>query len=570
MSFFLKSTKLSKIWFYLIYLLAFFMPFQNLLVQFLTKRLGAGAFVASLKDAFLLLIMILLSAEILRMSLVLKKNLKSSKTQTKKLWYKIFLPLILVLILNILAFLSSFVFNTFNFRAFIFGYYFELWWLDFFALVAVYLNFFELETKLQNQFKKDIQIFSSQNEQNFDSNSKLISPQNPFPNIEQNTEQNFAEFHKQTQISNFPTKLDSFWLELKDFRFNLNKIIATSFLLVSLVAGLSLVFGQSQVLGFFGYGAEVDPQSLISSSNACHQWDYQINVCRISGTFSHPLHFATYLLLILPIFLSNIFDPKNSKKIQIFYSILTFLNLFLILASFSRFAILGLFSLFTFLAVFYLHKKNFLPLKFAKIIFGLALFISCVSGILVLNLNFEKLSNYLPKALIKPSSSTIHARLISANTEIFVKGESKILTGYGIGVSGSAARQKYQDVQKNPIYQKFSYVAFKWGLLPEPMLLPDNWFLQTTLNAGVFYTLVYLVLIFLPIVDIRKIFAAKIWNTDLLLQTLPIFGFLSVFIGNLLQHLWENQTVVFYWVLIFILFKLILLENQKNLHAKAL
>ena len=102
-------------------ILVIWLPISNLVVQYVVNVLKGTTLVANIKDVLILGLMINLGIDIIKMI----KGQKLSKLLLPCL------PLILILVLNILALGSSFIFNRVGIKTFVIGYYFELFWLDY-------------------------------------------------------------------------------------------------------------------------------------------------------------------------------------------------------------------------------------------------------------------------------------------------------------------------------------------------------------------------------------------------------------------------------------------------------
>jgi len=407
-----------------------------------------------------------------------------------KILIKIGLPLILILTMTIIILFNSFLLNKTELYVFILGFRFELFWLWFFAVVACFLN-----------LKKELSLS----------------------------------------------------LEIK-FRKGLLKSVLTGFGLVSIVVILGLGLGQTRVLGFFGFGI-ARANSLVSTAPTCHVIDFGQSDCRLSGTFSTPNHFSGYLLLILPVLLAGFLDARKLKKSKesLFHLVLIIFNFSFIFLSFSRFALLGLIVFLSFAVIFHLHKK-YLKEALSKVLVIASLLVPIFIGIVAINLDPEISSRYLPSAIAKPSSTIEHYRRTTASLEILKQNPNILITGFGLGSSGPSAKPNYVNISNNPIIQKYAFIAFQKGLIPDDLLIPENWYLQLVLNGGLIYTFLYLWLIFYVFKDFGKLIFSK-FKSDLETQikVFYLIGFFAIIVGNLFLHLWENQTIALYWSIIFVM-----------------
>jgi hypothetical protein len=476
-------------------ILCLLLPINNLIIQTSTKIFGFSEYVALWKDVIVFPVLFILSLNIVLILVELLSGKDFYQKHKKNIWLAL-LPIILVIMLNIWTIITSFFINQVELRAFVFGYYFELWWLNLFGLLVSWWHLSEIKYKY------------------------------------------------------LTTESHAFFTEWKNFFKQLTVAIVAGFVPVILITSLSWILGQDKVLSVFGYGVTSSSDNLIGTSLTCHKIDYQVEGCRSSGTFTHPLHFSSYLLIILPVFLILTYYIKKFSKRIIFIS-LVFLTLLFIFLSVSRFALLGLSVSFASIILYYAHQNKIIKLLLAKVFLSIVILISVFGGLLVLNINPEEVSKILPEAIVKPSSTTWHYRHIRSAIDTIDAIDGQAWYGLGLGVSGSAARPKYQDLEKNIIYRDYGYIAYKWGFLPPDFLLPDNWFLQTILNGGYIYTLIYFLVILIPMFGIYKFYKSSVWADSIQFELIASIAFLSIFIGNLLQHLWESQTLVIFWSLIY-------------------
>ncbi len=472
---------------YNIYVLVVVLAINNLIIQVFTKNLGGNSLVALYKDILLIPILIYFLIDIFRLGFKYF-SYNNSKIQL----VKVFFPLIVLIILHILIFLASFVFNQVSsFGALIFGYYFELWWV---VLLALYLNWYNLNKLLNKEFKQ-------------------------------------PEFFQ-----------------------GLTSSFAFGFILVALVMIPSLIFGQENVLPFFGYGKEVAESSFVSTTPICHRIDHDILTCRASGTFTHPIHFAAYLLFILPVFVIS--AVKSQGKLRWLYICLVFLNIVFNLFTVSRFSLLGLIVLASSFGVIWIFNKTKLKsLKqkniLAKLAIAVFILVQLFIGLVFINLDPQETSKYLPAFITKPHSTTWHYRHFRSSVDFVLADLNKISTGYGLGTSGSATRDKYQDVEQNYIYLNYAEQAGRWLIPLRQSLLPDNWVLQVLLNGGIIYTLFYFILVFYPLQSLWLFFkSGDVFDRISFFNLLFGSTFLSIFVGNLFLHLWENQTIAVYWTMV--------------------
>jgi len=111
------------------------------------------------------------------------------------------------------------------------------------------------------------------------------------------------------------------------------------FVLSTLVTFATIVFGQENILPFFGFGKE--SLGNLTTAPLAHLidgggWN---SAFRLSGSFSTPNHFAGYLLIIFPVLSLGIL---LDKKFQLLYKLALLASFGFIILSFARFAWLGL------------------------------------------------------------------------------------------------------------------------------------------------------------------------------------------------------------------------------------
>lgn len=416
-----------------------------------------------------------------------KVHEKKYKFELRNKW-----PLATVTLLTIISILSSFWLNEIEVSEFIVGFRFELWWLWFFAVTFTWWRTI----------------------------GKYLD---------------LSKFFKQFKIA-----------------------IYIGFVLAAIIALVGLALGQPTVSNLWNADATTTTESLLTPAPDCHVVDYQVSGCRLAGPFSTPNHFVGYLLLILPIFLTSFLDWwKQTNRKWYLNPIADLTSILLILLfvalSFSRFAWLGLTMFAGFLlilaAIHWLPKKPWVNLA-AKIDFFTVLLIPLFIATVAVNLSTETIRELaLPEALVKPSSTTLHARHTNSAIQIITNHPKKLLTGWGLPSAGSAAKEQFVSQEDNEMIQANRTVAFQNGLRPADLAIPENWFLQLILNGGLAYFLLYTAIILIPIwsllQDILKFDVNKPPYKNLLFG----LAFFSVILGNLLLHIWENQTVALYWTM---------------------
>lgn len=518
----LDTMAINKLIRILFYILATILPVQGLLVKFLTNKLGFSQWLALWKEVLILIIIISLFGFICRLLWVKYKNLQPSGVIMYV--FKNTKLLLVLFFLNVVIILNSFVFNSTDLKVFFYGYRFEIFWLILFVLIATWLN--------------------------------LTAENNLLLGIKKN-----------------------------EFINNLKIAVFLGFSLCSVVSLFSIAFTENKVFEWFDSASKVATQnSLLFQSRPCTEADYGSEICRLSGGFSSPNHFAGYLLLVLPIFIVTwigyyqkwrLYITENTLNKKVFkfekrnpilplllISLAILLNAIFTALTISRFAWLGLLVFIGLLIIYFGHYLKLYNLFLAKILIGILFFIPAFIGILAINIDPEITSKNLPVALAKPSSTTGHYRQTTAGIEV-LNTSGRYLQGFGLGASGSVATSVYQDLDQNPIVKNYAEIAYKNGLSRDRITIVENWYLSVFLNGGLFYTFLYLVIVFYPISRFYNFFKGKHFGIKELRYLLFVSGFFAILIGNLFLHIWENQTITIHWSLLFIL-----MQERYNLTEK--
>ncbi|MBC7471846.1 MAG: hypothetical protein H7196_01070 [candidate division SR1 bacterium] len=333
--------------------------------------------------------------------------------------------------------------------------------------------------------------------------------------------------------------------------------IYLGFLPVLLVSYLTIILGQEKVLGFFGFGisnskflADIPISHVVDGGG----WN---NFLRLSGTFTTPNHFAGYLLLILVFFLYHTFiERSNIKKLTFGFS--TFSIVLFIFLSFARFAWLAIVGWVIILSAYYLVKNK----RLQKLCFITGLLLPLFIGIVAINLPEEFLQKSIPSFIAKPSSTAFHARRTFATLEVLSTQPNKLLTGYGLGASGPAAKDQYTLITQNPLYKNNIDTALKYYLKPEEIVIPENWFIQLVLNGGLIYAFLYSIIVLLPLYKLLKNLFDNRVNINAF-EVYILLGMFSILIGNLFLHLWENQTIVIYYSLLILFMYKPMIDSSK-------
>jgi hypothetical protein len=305
-------------------------------------------------------------------------------------------------------------------------------------------------------------------------------------------------------------------------------------LLISL--GLTLIIlliGQNRFFTFIGIGsgsikefAELMPTQVVDGGG----WS---NLQRISGTFTTPNHFAGYLLIMLGVVVE--YGYLHLKRYQHVFVILS--TSLAIIFSFARYAWL---ILIVFFGV-WLVKKLILNSNTKVFLYSILYILPIFIGTVAINLPESVLQKNLPTFISKPSSTTFHARRTNAALDVLTKNSEITLKGYGLGASGPAAKEVYSSLENNRLYSENIPIALKRFLEPREIIIPENWFLQLSLNGGIGYALLYSIFVLLPLLFTTK--------KQFTIPNYLWIGLYGIVIGSLFLHIWENHTIAIFFAI---------------------
>lgn len=333
--------------------------------------------------------------------------------------------------------------------------------------------------------------------------------------------------------------------------------VVVGFALVNILSAGSLVFGPVDFytsLGIEGGWERVGEVRL--QSPLCHSVDTIGDDCRLTGGFATPNNFAGYLLLILPIFLVEAYSSyltKERQKVAIWLGLSGWIVVSIFL-SYSRFAYLSLGMMALLLgykAIQIKFRKNHSELQKGLIIL---LSIPVVLLAIFLSIGYQEIiDSPLPTSLTKPGSTIDHYKKTKANYEAALNKFPEILVkGYGLGQSGTIAKPQYKDVEATPIVEENLEIAAKYEIKPWEFPVPENWYLQLVLNGGLLYALFYVMLISRPL--------KYLWGDSKRIFILSL-GLYTIFVGNLILHIWENPVISIYFVLMLLFIKVVELRK---------
>lgn len=321
---------------------------------------------------------------------------------------------------------------------------------------------------------------------------------------------------------------------------------------VVLLTITSIVVGSQNLYTFLNYKEGLEGVNKVSSL-FCHSIDATGAGCRLSGGFNNPNHFASYLVLVIPVIAYYLVNNKN-----LFFRIANFVLLInLIIFSFlnySRFAWLSLGITFIIFIINLIQNYNIKLRSISKIAIGLTISISFFVSFVIFLLPFNStVNNQLPYFLSKPGSTETHHKLTNIAKDIIINNlPNSIYAGYGLGQSGPAAKSDYVKVEELKIVKENVAIADKYLIYPVKIPITENWYLQLILNGGLIYFIIYCFIVFRPI---KELFSNNQLNFYL---ALSIFG---IIFGNLFLHLWESSVTALYFSLI----TLIIYQNKKTI-----
>jgi hypothetical protein len=350
-------------------------------------------------------------------------------------------------------------------------------------------------------------------------------------------------------------------LNLRTFRL----LFSFSFFGIVIISLASFAVGINNFYSSLGYTDFSSQGTVFLNSPACHVISAQDTKCRLTAGFSSPNHFAAYLLLVLGVFISSLYSKIKIKKYQnIYIEVLTIIfSIVMIVLSFSRYALISVAVVGLVYILLLIYNKL---QKYSKIFKG-GLLLSVLSPVFLLFfILFSSLSLIqslnLPDFILKAGSTTDHYKQKNAAWAIITKNPKNFFVGYGLAQSGSVAQPQYNDSVNLPnIILENLDIAEEYDVLFYVMPIPESWYFQLILNGGIFYFILYMLLAIEPLKplfrEIIKLGRQEIEWADI------IFGlaFLGIFIGNLFLHIWENQAVSIYFVLIYLYWQLFKSNN---------
>jgi hypothetical protein len=356
------------------------------------------------------------------------------------------------------------------------------------------------------------------------------------------------------------------WLRLK--RAGLAMIFNQKSFLIPIYLGLigsliicliSFIFGTENFYTSLGYGYSASSADIISAPT-CHVIDYAATSqnCRLVGGFSSPNHFSAYLLLVTSFLIFQIYKAhKNLASLVVNFGCLLSCIL-LIYFTYSRYALIVLVVWLGIYLGYFLYIKIHKYKPIFKTFFGLIVVSPVLFLIsLVSFFNADSIQNISgPVSITKPSSTTQHYRQKNIAIEIITKNPKNLLIGYGLGQSGPTAQKSYNLDSNRPIIRENYAIADKYTTFRDEVAIPENWYFQLILNGGIVYFILYMIIITQPLKglfqEISNLGKKEIQWADIIFG----LGFLGVFVGNLFLHIWENQAVSIYFVLVYIYYQL--------------
>lgn len=277
--------------------------------------------------------------------------------------------------------------------------------------------------------------------------------------------------------------------------------------------------------------------------------------------------------------LLSLFKEKNlSLAFLVANIILSLSTLILIYFTYSRYTLIALSVILSIYLGYFLYSGLKASIKssklnyriyngFFKIVFSLIILTPVLFlTVLVSFFNAQFIQNLSgPVSIIKPSSTTQHYRQKNIAIEIITKNPKNLLIGYGLGQSGPTAQKSYNLELNRPIISENYAIADKYLTLRDEVAIPENWYFQLVLNGGIIYFFVYMAIVIEPL---KGLFGEIIGLGKKKIDWANIIfglGFFGVFVGNLFLHVWENQAVSIYFVLIYIYYQMAKMDKKSEI-----
>jgi hypothetical protein len=345
--------------------------------------------------------------------------------------------------------------------------------------------------------------------------------------------------------------------------------------IVTLVSGLILIFGGSTILPNLGFGDTWSTEDQLTiESPTCHRLD-ESGTCRLTGGFPTPNHFASYLLLALPLFFT--FALRNPRIKKWYIVVLGILGMIaMLLFSYSRAAWVALAASVGILGLLWLGKKLSSQIS-AKITIGISIAAMAAPIILwvgLLGLEAQTDTSMLTNILGRPLSTNAHAKRTLASVEILEQNPDRLVFGYGLGQSGPTSLAQYGLSVESEFAQENQTIAQEFGIKPYEIGIPENWYLQLVLNGGLLYAIGYIIILFIPLRELltsMNIYLVDKKSTSSNMESI-IYGlaFYGIVLCNLVLHVWSNQTVALYWGIVYVVWYLLRKTTSQATEAGSL
>ncbi len=303
----------------------------------------------------------------------------------------------------------------------------------------------------------------------------------------------------------------------------LTHVVITSGVIVLLFGFLQAFILPRDFMLLFGYSPNVSSWYPGGPLPIYHGADSAGSIHRIASTLSGPNQFAMYLLILAALGLASVYtSQKKARQLWIIFILFVTLNL---LVTYCRSAILA-FILVGALGLYLLvsNKK-----KFVQIVgIGLA-----VIAIVLVGISFSK-PQWIGDVLLRASSTQGHFER-SWDGLIYTLQQP---LGYGLGNAGPASARFNEDL-------------IGW--------LPENWYLQVSLELGVAGLILFIAILYLTDRELWQRYLALKRKDPLPLALL--LALLAICITSLFLHAWEESAVALtFWALA----GLVLSYNQEH------
>ncbi len=306
------------------------------------------------------------------------------------------------------------------------------------------------------------------------------------------------------------------------YNIKLNKVYKMLFISGAITIGFSIIwyhFLPLDFLKYLGYNENITKYVAGQALPIFHTVDRYSLIPRLTSTFSGPNHFASFLLIFIPLLGVSIYKIMGTQK-KCFFSFLFVLSVYAIYLTYSRSAWIGMGFEIILCILIIIRKNRRLLYTFFSV---LSLLTISITLYIAFNLNTIKeyiitcsentsISNEETNTYIKCSSTRGH---FDRNLDGLIRSVSTPF-GHGLGTAGPAS--DYTEDQDKGIY------AFH----------PESWYLQIFFEMGYAGVIVFLILVFeILYILYKNINMDNIWL---------LLGFTGVSVMAIFLHAWEEPS----------------------------